>query len=89
MRSMTTMPIQISAVQPLAAATSLSALPHAARVVVPACLLARIILARPLARGMRSARDLPRAVPVVVAALLCRDGDDAQQLGLHVDKQHA
>jgi len=69
---------------------SLPALPDAAGVVIPACILARIVRARPLAGRVHSARDLSRAVPVVVGALLGRDGDDAEQLGLHgASKQRA
>jgi len=69
---------------------SLSALPHAAWVVIPARILARVVRARPLAGRVHGARDLSRAVPVVVAALLGRDGDDAEQLGLHhASKQRA
>ncbi len=69
---------------------SLPALPDAAGIIVPACILARIVRARPLAGRVHSARDLSRAVPVVVGALLGRDGDDAEQLGLHgASKQRA
>ena len=61
---------------------SLAALAHAASIVVAASLVAPILGARAIARRMRCTRDLPCAVPMVVVALLRRNGNDAQQLRL-------
>ena len=63
---------------------SLSALAHAASLIIPApaLLVARILRPRPLARGVHRSRGLPRPVPMMVVPLLGCDGDDTQQLRL-------